>query len=120
MTRKPARSIRSMCASARSWSPASQGTEPPADRAVAARAIIAGAAPFTKHRTTGRPSASVVALNVAMSLIVASNGRVASRGSRSRVASMSRPALWPSTSSAPSVGSPTTFPSTSWASLATM
>jgi hypothetical protein len=54
-----------------------------------------------------------------MSLIVGSNGKVASRGSRSRVASMSSPALCASTSSAPSVGSPTTRPSTSCASFAT-
>ena len=40
----------------------------PPDRAVAARAITAGAAPLTKHRTTGRPAASVAELNVAISL----------------------------------------------------
>ena len=45
-------------------------------------------------------------------------GSVASLGRRSRVASMSTPALCPRTSSAPSVGSPTTSPSTSLASLA--
>ena len=42
------------------------------------------------------------------------------RGTSSRVASMSSPALWASTSRAPSVGSPMTLPSTSLASLATM
>ncbi len=65
----------------------------PADRAVPARAITAGAAPLTKHRTTGRPAASTAELKVAISLYVGSNGKVASRGSRSRVASMSSPAL---------------------------
>ncbi len=37
-------------------------------RAVAARLMTAGAAPFTKHRTTPFPDASVVELNVAISL----------------------------------------------------
>jgi hypothetical protein len=81
--------------------------------------MTAGAAPFTKQRTTGRPSEPVMAWKVAMSLYVGSNGRVARRGSRSRVVSMSRPALCARISRAPSVGSPTTLPSTSCASLAT-
>ena len=66
---------------------------PPPDIAEAARPMTAGAAPLTKHRTTPRPDASVAELNVAMSLYVGSNGSVASRGIRSRVASMSSPAL---------------------------
>jgi hypothetical protein len=42
-------------------------TSPP-QRAVAARAITAGAAPLTKHRVTGRPAASVAVWKVAISL----------------------------------------------------
>jgi len=57
-----------MCACARSLKPVSQGILVPADSAVAARAITAGAAPLTKHRTTGRPAASVAELKVAISL----------------------------------------------------
>ena len=68
MTRWPWPSIRSMCACARSLRSASHGTLVPPDRAVAARAITAGAAPLTKHRTTGRPAASTAELKVAISL----------------------------------------------------
>ena len=82
-----------MCATCCSLSSLSQGMLPPPDRAVAARDITAGAAPLTKHRTTGRPVASAAVWNVAISLYVGSNGSVASRGSRSRVSSMSIPAL---------------------------
>lgn len=92
----------------------------PPESAVAARAARAGAAPFTKQRTTGFPAASRAELKVAISLYAGSNGSVASCGSSWRVDSMSRPALWPSTSRAPSVGSPTTLPSASFASLAMM
>jgi hypothetical protein len=72
--------MRSMCAWCCSFSPASHGMLVPPDRAVAARAITAGAAPLTKHRITGRPAVSVAELNVAISLYVGSNGSVASRG----------------------------------------
>ena len=68
ITRRPSRSIRSACARARSFRSASHGMVLSADRAVAARAITAGAAPLTKHRTTGRPAASVAKLKVAISL----------------------------------------------------
>jgi hypothetical protein len=40
----------------------------PADRAVRARDITTGAAPLTKHRTTGRPLTSVAEFKVAISL----------------------------------------------------
>jgi hypothetical protein len=91
----------------------------PPDKAVAVRDITAGAAPLTKQRTTGRPAASWTWQKVAISLQDGSNGSVASRGRRSRVLSMSRPALCPRMSRAPSVGSPTTSPFTRSASLAT-
>ena len=84
------------------------------------RSNTAGAAPLTKQRTTALPEASVVEENVAMSLYTGSNGSVVSRGNRSRLVSMSSPALWPSTSRAPSVGSPTTLPFSSLASLVMM
>ena len=47
---------------------ASSGTLSPAASAVAARSITAGAAPFTKQRTTFLPEESVAELNVAISL----------------------------------------------------
>ena len=68
ITRRPSPSMRSMCARCCPLSSASHAMLVPPDRAVAARAITAGAAPLTKHRTTGRPAASVAELKVAISL----------------------------------------------------
>jgi hypothetical protein len=60
--------MRSISFWARSERSAFQATSPRLDSAVAARAITAGAAPFTKHLTTGLPDPSVVELKVAISL----------------------------------------------------
>ena len=68
ITRWPSPSMRSMCAVCCSLRSASHGMLAPPDRAVAARAITAGAAPLTKQRTTARPAASVAELKVAISL----------------------------------------------------
>ena len=61
--------MRTMCAVARSLSPASHGTAPRPESAEAASSITAGAAPFTKQRTTGRPVASVAEVNVRHQLV---------------------------------------------------
>jgi hypothetical protein len=68
ITRRPSPSMRSMWAWARWLSSASQGMVLPAARAVAARPITAGAAPFTKQRTTGRPEVSAAVWKVAINL----------------------------------------------------
>src|SRR5664279_1387494 len=120
ITRRPSPSNRSTWACASALRPSSHGTLFPPDRAVAARSITAGAAPFTKQRTTAVPDASTLLVKTAISLYVESNGRVATREYCSRVPSTLSPAFAPSTSRAPSVGSPTTLPSSSLASLATM
>ena len=60
--------MRATASSALFFRSSSQGTLAPAARAVAARPITAGAAPFTKQRTTFLPDASVAELKVAISL----------------------------------------------------
>ena len=60
--------MRSRASSARFFRAASQGTLAPAASAVAVRPITAGAAPFTKQRTTFSPDESVAELKVAISL----------------------------------------------------
>ncbi len=60
--------MRSPASSARRARAASHGTVAPAESAVVARAVTAGAAPLTKQRTTGRPVSSTVELKVAISL----------------------------------------------------
>ena len=91
------------------------------ERAVAARLITAGAAPFTKQRTTSlarRVGGGVEGRHQLVGGVERQRGRDA--GTSLRLASMSSPALWARTSRAPSVGSPTTLPFTSLASLAMM
>ena len=68
ITRWPSFSMRSMASSARCFRSASHGMLAPPARAVAARPITAGAAPFTKQRTTFRPDESVAVLKVAINL----------------------------------------------------
>ena len=61
--------MRVTASSARCFRLSSHATLAPAENGtVAVRLITAGAAPFTKQRTTSVPEASVVELNVAISL----------------------------------------------------
>ena len=60
--------MRVTASSARFSRSSSQGTLAPPERALAVRPITAGAAPFTKQRTTSLPDESVAELKVAISL----------------------------------------------------
>ena len=116
-TRSPSLASRSFSAVTRSMPSAAGTVVPSGPRICDERASRTSGAPFTKQRTTLRPSSSS-SWNVAMNLYSESNGTSATRGNSRRVSSTSIPPFAASTTRAASVGSPTISPSWTAASLA--